>query len=392
MRITSVDPFYLRMPTVTTAADGTQDTLVVRVRTDTGLEGWGECDASPLVSLAAYCCPMSHGNIINIRDSLIGERLSEPEDVRRLHARVVRQGMDIQQIHHAYSGADIALWDLVGKHQGAPTYRLLGDGEAHAKLPYASVLFGDTPVETRAIADGLRERGFRAAKFGWGPLGKVDAQFDLALVQAARDGLGPAAELMVDAGWAWGTDDATASARGEAFAACGLTWLEEPLHGDAIPAYTRLAARRPAVPIAAGESAGHLRAAEDFLEHAGLSFLQIDAGRIGGITPARRACELAAARGVTYVNHTFKSRLSLAAALHVFAAYAAFRYLEYPAAGSELSRNLAVGPLDPGRDGFVRVPDVPGLGVTVQTEVVRKFLVPTRIELAGQLLYDDAAL
>ena len=67
MKIAAVDPFYLRMPDITTAADGTQDTLLVRVRTDTGLEGWGECDASPLVSLAVYCCPMSHGNIINIR-------------------------------------------------------------------------------------------------------------------------------------------------------------------------------------------------------------------------------------------------------------------------------------------------------------------------------------
>ena len=60
MKIVAVDPFYLKMPNITTDADGTQDTLVVRVRTDEGIEGWGECDASPLVSLATYCCPMSH--------------------------------------------------------------------------------------------------------------------------------------------------------------------------------------------------------------------------------------------------------------------------------------------------------------------------------------------
>src|SRR5688572_31182848 len=101
MRITSVDPIYLKMPTVTTAADGTQDTLLVRVRTDEGIEGWGECDASPLVSLAAYCCPMSHGNIINLRESLIGERVDSPEDVRRLHAKAHRNALDIQQTPHA---------------------------------------------------------------------------------------------------------------------------------------------------------------------------------------------------------------------------------------------------------------------------------------------------
>ena len=87
MKIVAVDPFYLRMPGVTDAADGTQDSFLVRVRTDNGLEGWGESDASPLVSLAVYCCPMSHGNIISIGDSLAGETLESVDDIRRLHAK-----------------------------------------------------------------------------------------------------------------------------------------------------------------------------------------------------------------------------------------------------------------------------------------------------------------
>ena len=171
MRITAVDPFYLKMPHVTTAADGTQDTLLVRVRTDAGLEGWGECDASPLVSLSVYCCPMSHGNIINIRQSLVGETLNCPDDVHRLHAKVLRNALDIQQVNHAYSGADIALWDVLGKTLREPVYRLLGATKSHPKLPYASVLFGDTPDETRAVARRLKDQQFKAAKFGWGPLG-----------------------------------------------------------------------------------------------------------------------------------------------------------------------------------------------------------------------------
>src|SRR5947207_13255672 len=125
MKITAIDPIYLRMPEISTAADGTQDTLVVRVQTDAGLDGWGECDASPLVSLAAYCCPMSHGNIISIRESLEGEKVDGVDDIRRLHAKVLRNGLDLQQIHHAYSAADLALWDLVGKHLGQPVYKLL---------------------------------------------------------------------------------------------------------------------------------------------------------------------------------------------------------------------------------------------------------------------------
>src|SRR5437879_12794409 len=123
MKIAAIDLFYLRMPEVTAAADGTQDTLLVRVRTEDGLEGWGDCDASPLVCIAAYCCPMSHGNIINIRQSLLGETLNSPDDIRRLHAKALRNGLDIQQIHHAYSGADIALLDLLGKKREEPVYR-----------------------------------------------------------------------------------------------------------------------------------------------------------------------------------------------------------------------------------------------------------------------------
>src|SRR5437667_3763675 len=187
MKIISVDPIYLKMPSITTAADGTQDTLLMRIRTDDGITGWGECDVSPLVSLSVYCCPMSHGNIINIRESLLGETIDSPDDVRRLRAKVLRNGLDIQQIHHAYSGADIALWDVVGKKLRRPVYQLLGGDKQFPKLPYASVLFGDSPEQTYQVARGLKDRGFRAMKFGWRPLGSKDAAFDEALQRYGRD-------------------------------------------------------------------------------------------------------------------------------------------------------------------------------------------------------------
>jgi L-alanine-DL-glutamate epimerase-like enolase superfamily enzyme len=396
MKITAVDPFYLRMPQVTAAADGTQDTMLVRVRTDSGLEGWGECDASPLVTLAAYCCPMSHGNIINIRTSLLGETLDGPDDVRRLHAKMLRNGLDIAQIHHAVSGADIALWDLVGQHLGRPIHALLDDGPACPKQPYGSVLFGDTPAATRELAFDLRRRGYRAAKFGWGPMGKAGAAEDAALVEAARSGLdawaGDEARLMVDAGVAWGEDAETAYARAAAFAPYRLTWLEEPLSPDAIEAYAALAARRPPVPIAAGEGSGTYRAAEDLALHGGVQYLQVDAGRIGGITTAHRVRKLAEARGLEYVNHTFKSHVSLAAALHVFAAVERFDLLEYPADGSDLATRLTETRLKRGPDGLVRAPQTPGLGVRLNLGCVREYLQPVRIEIAGEVLYRSPSL
>jgi L-alanine-DL-glutamate epimerase-like enolase superfamily enzyme len=393
MKIVAVDPFYLSMPRILPAADGTQDTFAVRVRTDTGLEGWGESDASPLVSLTAYCCPTSHSNIVNIRESLLGETLEGPEDVLRLHAKATRQGMDIQQVHHAYSAADLALWDVVGKHLGQPVYKLL-DGPAsvaHPKLPYASVLFGDTPESTRRLAEELRAAGYRAAKFGWGPLGRFGRENDIALVRAAREGLGEESLVLVDAGVVWGADDETAFQRAQDFAPFRIGWLEEPLHSEAIEAYRRLTSRRPPVPIAAGEGSGRFHDAEDFLLNAGLDYIQIDVGRVGGITVAHRIRKLAEGRGVTYVNHTFKSHLSVAASIHVFATVERFRLLEYPAAGAALSRELVSDPLERGPDGLVRAPEKPGLGVTVSREAVRKYLHPVKIEIAARTVFRQPA-
>jgi L-alanine-DL-glutamate epimerase-like enolase superfamily enzyme len=379
------------MPEITRAADGTQDTMLVRVRTDEGLEGWGESDASPLVCMAAYCCPMSHGNIINIRESLVGERLDGPDDVLRLHAKAIRNGLDIQQIHHAYSAADIALWDLAGKGAGQPVWKFWSR-ESFQKLPYASVLFESTPDEMVACARRLKERGFRAAKFGWGPFGKKGADHDLALVRGAREGLGPDAEIMVDAGWAFGADVEMALDTARRISKYRITWLEEPFMPDAVSRYGELARRKPGIPLAGGESAGTLRAAEDFIDNAGLGFIQIDVGRIGGITAAREVCARAAERGIVYVNHTFKSKLSVAAAIQVFAGAAAFKYLEYPAAGSELSDTLVTGVLDRGPDGFVEPPRGPGLGVRVNLDVVRKFLTPVRIEVGGKTVLASTEL
>ncbi|MYB01534.1 mandelate racemase/muconate lactonizing enzyme family protein [Candidatus Poribacteria bacterium] len=397
MKITAVDPFYLRMPNITTAADGTQDTLLVRIRTDTGIEGWGECDASPLVSLAVYCCPMSHGNIINIRTSLIGEALDSPDDVVRLSEKVLRNGLDIQQIQHAYSGAEIALWDVIGQQLDKPIYRLLAEISdtadlAHPKLPYASVLFGDTPETTYQIASDLREQGYRAAKFGWGPMGKFDEANYIALVRAAREGMGADAQIMIDAGVVWGTDHETAYNRAEAFAQFSPTWLEEPLAPDAIDAYGALTEKHPSVPIAAGEGSSIYRMAEDLIVNGGIQFVQIDAGRIGGIMPSFEVRQLAERRGIQYVNHTFKSHLSLAASLHVFATNRDFDLLEYPAAGSELSQCLVAEPFPVESDGMVRVKALPGLGVRVDTEAIRPYLSPVRIEVGMDTVFEQVPL
>jgi L-alanine-DL-glutamate epimerase-like enolase superfamily enzyme len=227
MRIEQIDLFYYALPEIRDQSDGSQDSFIVRIRADTGLEGYGESDSSPLLALAAFCTPPSHSNIVNISESLLGQTLDTPDDVRRIYAHARRRALDMAQFPHAYAAADIALWDLLGKHLNTPVFRLLGHERSVPKIAYASQLFGDTPEETHERARQARSRRFRAAKFGWGPMGHFDEAFDIALVRAAREGLGDDAALMVDAGVVWGEDDATALQRANAFRPFDVTWLEE---------------------------------------------------------------------------------------------------------------------------------------------------------------------
>jgi L-alanine-DL-glutamate epimerase-like enolase superfamily enzyme len=87
MRVEAVDFFYLAMPEVTTEADGSQDALLVRVAAG-GHVGWGECEASPLVSIAAFVTPMSHGVCRPVSASVLGRAIDGPEDIARMSAEV----------------------------------------------------------------------------------------------------------------------------------------------------------------------------------------------------------------------------------------------------------------------------------------------------------------
>src|SRR6186997_707225 len=168
MKIESVDFFYLSMPEVLDIGDGSQDALLVRVRAG-GFVGWGECEAAPLPSIASLVCPMSHSACKPVGASVIGQSLDGAADIRRIGDLVRTESMDLLQADHTLSGIDMALWDLWGKREGAPVWRLLGYDRAYPKMPYASMLFGDTPAETFSKARGVT---FRAAKFGWGPIGR----------------------------------------------------------------------------------------------------------------------------------------------------------------------------------------------------------------------------
>ena len=383
-KIEAVDFYYLSMPEVTTEGDGSQDALLVRVMAG-GLEGWGECEASPLVSIAAFVCPMSHGACRPVGASVLGQKLDAPEDIQRIAAQIELDSMDLLQAPHTWSGVEIALWDLLGKARAEPVWKLLGYQKAFRKLPYASQLFGDTPAQTFERASEARGQNFRAVKFGWGPIGRSDLKTDVDHFSAAREGLGIDCMLMVDVGQIFGHDLEAAASRIQALEQFGAVWLEEPFHTNALEAYSSLA-RRSRVKLAGGEGAHNVFMARHLIDYGGVGYIQVDCGRIGGIGPAKRVADYAAQRGVTFVNHTFTSHLALSASLQP---YAGLRdeICEYPFSAKTLARELTANRLERDRDGFISVPEAPGLGVMVDQRAARRYLVDVEITVNHRVLF-----
>jgi len=386
VEIEAVDFFYLAMPEITGEADGSQDALLVRVAGG-GHMGWGECEASPLVSIAAFVCPMSHGVCRPVADSVLGQALDGPADIARIAAAVEYNSMDLLQAAHTFSGVEIALWDLLGRVRGEPIWRMLGYDASHKKLPYASVLFGDTPQETLERAKASRTNRFRAGKFGWGSIGRGNVATDADHFMAAREGLGPDGILLVDVGQIFIENVEAAAARLPALEEAGAVWLEEPFQASALEAYGALARRSPKVKLAGGEGAHNIHMARHLIDFGGVGYIQIDTGRIGGIGPAKRVAEHAAAKGVTFVNHTFTSHLALSASLQPYAGLKEHRICEYPFAPKPLALEFTRNHLERDANGEIAAPDAPGHGIDIDPAGVRKYLVETEIKVAGRTLY-----
>ena len=384
-KIEAVDFFYLSMPQVTTEGDGSQDALLVRVAAG-DLVGWGECEASPLVSIAAFVCPMSHGACRPVGASVLGQRLESPEDIYSIASQIELDSMDLLQAPHTWSGVEIALWDLLGKARQQPVWKLLGYREAFRKLPYASQLFGETPAETYALAAAARNQNFRAVKFGWGPIGRGDLKTDLEHFAAAREGLGKDSLLMVDVGQIFGNQVEAAAARLPALEQIKAVWLEEPFHTSALDAYAALS-RKGHVKLAGGEGAHNFYMAQHLIDYGRVGYIQVDCGRIGGIGPAKRVADYAASKAVSFVNHTFTSHLALSASLQPYAGMRSDEICEYPFAPKPLARELTSSHLERDHEGFVAVPDSPGLGIEIDAQACRRYLVDVEIKVKGEVLF-----
>lgn len=391
MNIEVIDLFYLSMPVVTDAGDGSQDALLVRVGAG-GLIGWGECEASPLTSIAAYVCPMSHGACKPVRDVVLGKPLNGAHDIAAIAAAIELECMDLLQAVHTFSGIEMALWDLLGKRCGTPAYELLGYKRSFPKVPYASQLFGDTPADTLVGCRTARERGFRAVKCGWGPFGRGSLADDRNQLQAAREGLGRDGMLLVDAGQIFREVVDAAAARLPLLEEVNAVWFEEPFLGGAYDSYGALTAKSGKTRIAGGEASHNFHMARQLIDYGKVSFIQIDCGRIGGLAPAKRVADYAAARGVTYVNHTFTSHLALCASLQPYAGLEDHVICEYPFAPKPVAWDMTETHLVPDGNGEVSLPASPGLGITMSQSGMTKYLVDVEISARGKLLYRTPTL
>ena len=133
MKIENIEFFYLSMPEVNNSVDGSQDALLVRVTSGDHI-GYGECEASPLTSISAYVCPLSHGACRPVKDTVLGEIIEKPEDIHRLRNKLHLNSMDLLQAPHTFSGIEMALWDLMGKKYNEPVWSLLGYKEIFPKV------------------------------------------------------------------------------------------------------------------------------------------------------------------------------------------------------------------------------------------------------------------
>ena len=390
MKIDSLDFFYLSMPEVEDIGDGSQDALLVRV-TAGGYTGWGECEASPLTTIAALVCPMSHSACKPVVASVLGERLTQPSDIVRIHQKVRENSMDLLQSDHALSGVDIALWDLLGKMCDEPVYHLLGYKHSYSKVPYASFLFGDTPQETFEKAKRATQQGYKAVKCGWGPFGK-NLQADIEHVVAAREGVGQENVLLIDAGTVWGSDVEVAKSRLKILQEQKVTWLEEPFHTSALEAYRALSNESKTVKLAGGEGAHNEFMAYHLIDYGDVGFIQVDAGRVGGLTSAKRVADYAFQKNVTYVNHTFTSHLALSASLQPYAGLEGHRLCEYPIELKPLAYDLTNDHLELNQGGEICLPEKPGLGMELNLETIKKYLVQTQIIVNKKVLYETPKL
>lgn len=370
MTIRDVDAWVIRSPTPAVDIGGGHstrllpDSVLVRIRTDSGLEGFGD---SWIQQTDARI--LRAGVLLGLRPLLLDQ---DAWHLPRLWDRLWRSVKN-HGLHPAMSAVDIALWDLRAKAMGQPVWQLLGGQlrdriEAYATIPW------NRPVEEQIrMIDAAREWGFTGVKFAVGH--GVDVDRDrITRLRTER----PDMPLAVDSNGAYDVTDAVAVA--EACDAVGVRWFEEPCPYYNVEALAAVSARVK-TPISGFQNDTTVFALRRHLSLGSLAIFQPSFDKCGGITQGAKIATVLEAFGKRFVPHSAAPPMSFLAAVHVSATTAAGGLTEfmvperepeqfgrYPFAPHLVDSSL----LDVDHDGYVTVPTGPGLGMEIDMDRVRE--------------------
>ena len=327
--------------------------ILVRIATDDGLVGWGEC--------FAYGAPLAVCSVVEeaLAPIVVGQDPTRIEHLTRaMHQALMiwgRRGLGL----FAISGVELALWDLAGKARAVPVYELLGGLVQPSVRAYASLLRYPSAADVGRAASAMTAQGYTAIKLH---------QIDVESVGVARAAVGAGVELMLDTNCPWSVEDAIRI--GRQLERYELRWLEEPVWPP--EDYAGLARVRAAlrISIASGENEGTAPGFAALLAAGAADIVQPSMTKVGGIGEMKKIAALAAAAGVTFVPHSFYFGPGLAATLHVIASTPGVPYVEFPP--GELEAPLVAEPIRCAQ-GLVHVSDRPGLGADPDPDVLARY-------------------
>ncbi len=362
-----------------------QDSLLVVVTTDEGIEGYGESDLNPWIGRACIEAPGTHTMGLGMRELLIGRDPLDIEsawnDIYTYTAMNGRRGAVI----HALGAVEMALWDIAGKAAGKPVWQLLGSRRDTPVVPYASLQPGGKTFEAYRdalclSAEKAKQLGFRAVKAECTMAGPYahdgmneSHERHTDLVAAVRGTLGPEITLLVDVQYVW-RDAETAYATVRDWGEFDIYFLETPIWPDFLDEHAKLAKLVP-FPIASGEWLSTKWEFVDLIERGGIGVVQPDVGRVGGIGEARAVCGMAAERDLPVVPHCWKTGVSLSATAHLAFATPGISFIEYlppQLCIEKLRRELATEDLV-FENGEIDAPTKPGLGVEINWDAVKAY-------------------
>lgn len=361
--------------------DGTVDTVIVRLTDEAGRTGIGETDAPPAVVKSFLEMPTAHLWSRNAGEILLG---ADPVETAALWQKLYegtfwpgRRGLGI----HALSAIDIALYDLAGKALGLPAYKLLGGARRERLRPYCTIYPG--LAQGRPVAALMAEigrqfeaalaTGFRAVKMEVLFYDLVSDAELVGLIKEGRRMLGEGILMALDFGYRW-TSWHDAKWVLDRIADCDIYFAEATLQHDDLAGHAKLAAQSP-IRICGAEAAATRFEIREWLERGGVSVVQPNIGRGGGLTEIRRIAELCELHGAEVIPHGWKTGITSAVGRHFQAACPAaplFEYVSPKVFDSPLRREL-VSPEPVVKDGYMELPTAPGLGIELNEELVERW-------------------